>query len=219
MIQSIVVLSDIHGEHWQAMDKWPAECFKGDLLICAGDITSDGTLRGLLDFKEFLTRIMDDFRHIVIVAGNHDHCFIEKNRQCRESLKEYHYLEDESVNIEGMKIYGSPWQPWSRDELKDEKWSFGLRRGSVDLQKKWKRIPDNTDILITHCPPRGILDKVCGTRHHGCELLRKRLEQIHPVLHCFGHIHEDNGIDKESLPGSIFVNACIYPIKIKEFSV
>jgi Icc-related predicted phosphoesterase len=114
-----------------------------------------------------------------------------------------HYLQDSSVKIETLKIYGSPWQPRFFD------WAFNLTRGA-ELAEKWNLIPDDTNILITHSPPFGILDEVpqrYSIENTGCEELRKRVETIRPRLHIFGHIHCGYGTAEQL--GARFVNASI----------
>ncbi len=56
------------------------------------------------------------------------------------------YLEDSETSIKGVSIYGSPWQPEFCD------WAFNLPRKSEALREKWAKIPDKSDIVITHGP-------------------------------------------------------------------
>ena len=111
-------------------------------------------------------------KHKIFVAGNHDWLYETNNRFARLLTANFNikYLQDSSVEIEGLKIYGSPWQPRFFD------WAFNLMRGA-ELAEKWKLIPDDTDILITHGPPNGILDEVprkYWIENTGCEELEKR---------------------------------------------
>jgi hypothetical protein len=90
----------------------------------------------------------------------------------------------------GVKFYGSPWQP----ELNN--WSFNLPRGEA-LRKKWDLIPLDTQVLITHGPPHGILDYVDSDKEHvGCEdlldVITKKLKFL--KYHIFGHIHGGTGV-------------------------
>ena len=69
-------------------------------------------------------------------------------------------------------------------------------------------IPDDTDVLITHRPPFGILDLRFGKGEPaGCELLLKRVQEIEPRVHLFGHIHGSYG--KVQIGRTLFVNACL----------
>lgn len=120
-----------------------------------------------------------------------------------ENVKQYltncTYLEDESVDIYGLKIYGSPWQP------EFCKWAFNLPRGQACLDK-WDAIPANLDILITHTPPLGHGDLCCSGVRAGCvELLSSVQKRIKPKYHVFGHIHEGYGITSDG--AIIYVNA------------
>ncbi len=113
-------------------------------------------------------------KHKIFVAGNHDWLFETNNSYARSLLnKNIIYLQDSSIEIEGLKIYGSPWQPRFFD------WAFNLMRGA-ELAEKWKMIPDDTDIFITHGPPNGILDAVPReyfVENTGCEELIKKVRR------------------------------------------
>ena len=86
-------------------------------------------------------------------------------------------------------------------------WAFNLDRGEA-LAERWAQIPDDTDILITHGPPAGILDRITtpdGTIRPGCEALADRVARLPLKLHVFGHIHEDHGL--EQIGSCLYVNA------------
>jgi len=190
----IVCLSDTHNCHGQIAVP------DGDILIHAGDATIQGTIDEVILFNEWLANLPHP--HKIFVAGNHDWLFETSNQFARTLLdSSIHYLQDSSVEIEGLKIYGSPWQPRFFD------WAFNLMRGA-ELAEKWKMIADDTDVLITHGPPFGILDAVPRRyfiENTGCEELIKRVETIKPKLHIFGHIHCGYGTTEKL--GVKFVNA------------
>ena len=96
------------------------------------------------------------------------------------------YLQDQGEMIEGLSIWGSPWQPWFYD------WAFNLARGP-QLAEKWAMIPNGIDIVVTHGPPMGILDRTDRGEHVGCADLRDQMAILRPRLHVFGHIHEGYG--------------------------
>lgn len=104
------------------------------------------------------------------------------------------YLEDSSVNIEGLNIYGSPYS------LRWHQWGFPTPRendSDCEISKsRWDKIPDNTDIVLVHGPPYNIFDKMVNDEHEGCPFLAERIKQISPSLCVFGHIHEDYGFKK-----------------------
>src|SRR5438552_1874538 len=79
--------------------------------------------------------------HKVVIAGNHDFCFERNPEAARPRLRHAVYLQDQALEVEGLRLYGSPWQPWFFD------WAFNLQRGEP-LRAKWAQIPEGTDILI-----------------------------------------------------------------------
>lgn len=194
----IVCVSDTHNcnERIEVPD--------GEILIHAGDATTVGTKEQIGRFNDWFASLPHP--HKVFVAGNHDWLFERDNGSARRLLDPgIVYLQDSSTVIDGLKIYGSPWQPRFFD------WAFNLNRGQ-EMAEKWAMIPDDIDILITHGPPYGILDLVPRSgwdENTGCEELRKRVEEITKVgslkLHVFGHIHCGHGVHDEF--GVKFVNA------------
>jgi Icc-related predicted phosphoesterase len=189
----LCLISDTHTKH-RELGALP-EC---DVLIHAGDSTWTGELDKLEDFAKWMGD--QPARHILAIAGNHDWCFQHTPELARRTLAAYgvHYLQDESVTIDGFKFYGSPWQPEFNN------WAFNLPRGGPELVAKWAAIPHDTDVLITHGPPLGILDACPG--HVGCRALLKRVESLPKLkLHVFGHIH--GGYGSEFHDGLMFVNA------------
>ncbi|CAG9864296.1 unnamed protein product [Phyllotreta striolata] len=109
------------------------------------------------------------------------------------------YLEDCGIELYGIKLYGSPWQPEFGN------WAFNLKRGEECLSK-WNNIPNDTEILITHTPPLGHGDLVCSGIRAGCvELLNTVQQRVQPKYHIFGHIHEGYGVTSDGK--IIFVNA------------
>jgi Icc-related predicted phosphoesterase len=172
----------------------------GDILLHAGDLTDAGDLDQLADFDHWLGEL--PHRHKVVICGNHDFCFEQNPKQAQALVTNAIYLQDSAVTIEGLKIYGSPWQPWFCD------WAFNLQRGP-ELAAVWAKIPDDTDILITHGPPEGILDMTHRSVNVGCRDLLERVYQVSPRLHVFGHIHEAAG--RFDVSGITFVNATTLP--------
>jgi Icc-related predicted phosphoesterase len=75
-----------------------------------------------------------------------------------------------------------------------------------DAANLWEIIPNNIDILITHGPPYGILDKTIQNHKAGCKDLLKKVMEVRPQFHIFGHIHESYG--REIHEDITFINAC-----------
>jgi Icc-related predicted phosphoesterase len=176
---------------------------EGDILIHAGDLTFQGTVTEISQELRELERIAKNFKAVYYVAGNHDWLGEYNSSLLRQMCKDVGvtYLEDEWVVYEGLVVYGSPFQPEFCG------WAFNLPRGEK-LAQKWAQIPDKVDILVTHGPPHGILDKVPhDSEGVGCVDLFKRIMQVRPQLHVFGHIHHSYGI--KHFDGITFVNAAI----------
>jgi Icc-related predicted phosphoesterase len=215
----IVCISDTHGLH-TIMEDWN-ELPKGDILIHAGDCTNVGKPQEVIDFVQWFMNIKG-FDTKIFIAGNHDFAFEKKNLPHHKgdfdwywnlmneenlSQSDVIYLEDSEFVIESsefsrpIKFWGSPWQPEFYN------WAFNLPRMGDKLKKYWDMIPNDTDVLITHGPPQEIRDYTPQNVSVGCELLRFRVEQINPLLHIFGHIHEAYG--PVHIRDTTYVNASI----------
>ena len=109
-------------------------------------------------------------------------------------------MNDNGIKIEGINIWGSPVTPWLYDG------AFNRTRGS-NIDKHWKLIPSETDILITHGPAYGILDKNRVNYPAGCKSLKNVLQKIRPKVHICGHIHE--GYGQKVIETTTYINACI----------
>jgi hypothetical protein len=182
----------------------------GDLLIHGGDLTAQGLKHEVQDVLKWFKTIKDRYTHgIVFIAGNHDRTFdgpkfgdddIEEGSRKKpvwllEALdnlpSNVHYLENNLVTIDGVKIWGSPVTPW----FHGDRWAFNKHRGE-EIDAVWNKIPMDTDIIVTHGPIAYKLDYVAHDSHYaGCEHLRQRVQSIKPILHISGHIHECYGYD------------------------
>lgn len=181
----LVLISDTHSRHL-AMPPIPG----GDVLVHAGDLTALGSLEETAGFMSWFAA--QPHPHKVLIAGNHDFAF-ERAPEAAEAMVPcgVTYLRDSGCVIDGVRFWGSPWQPWFHD------WAFNLERGEA-LARKWALIPDDVQVLVTHGPPSGILDTVVFPRgaHVGCEALAARLPTLRELrVHVFGHIHEAYGVE------------------------
>lgn len=211
----IVLISDTHGLH-DKLGTLP----EGDVLVHAGDCTNAGRKSELLAFAKWFES--QPHKYKVFIAGNHDWGFEYlmtdgKEDEFRALFPSINYLRDGSVSIEGKNFYGSPWQ------LEFCGWAFNVSRDG-SIKKYWDMIPEipTIDVLITHGPPYGILDRSYRTSNPlGDELLRERVEIVQPKIHVFGHIHGGNGNVLKH--GTQFVNASVvnerYEIVNKPFVV
>ncbi|MBI3408266.1 MAG: metallophosphatase domain-containing protein [Planctomycetes bacterium] len=184
-MRKIVAVSDLHG---YLPDNVPP-C---DLLLLAGDLTPvenhDPVFQASWlqqEFRRWLEK--QPARKIIGIAGNHDFVFERMPFLVPRDLP-WTYLQDSGTQWEGIKIWGTPWQPWFFD------WAFN---GDPErLKRQWSLIPDDTDLLVVHGPPRGYGDGVPergGLRPAGCPHLLERIRAVRPRLVVFGHIHEGRG--------------------------
>jgi Icc-related predicted phosphoesterase len=189
----IICVSDTHGRHRNFTTP------VGDILIHAGDIMTDGyRTREISDFNVWLGEQPQAMK--LVIAGNHDRAF-ETTAWAKTMLTNAIYLENSEVEIDGIKFWGSPAQPEFCN------WSFNYKRGK-DIDRIWRRIPDDTDVLITHGPPAGFRDWTKpGEESLGCQDLRNAVRRVKPKLHVFGHIHGGYGEDHDGT--THFVNASL----------
>lgn len=193
------VISDTHGYHHELT--LPG----GDFLFHCGDFSNIGSIDETLDFLLWFSR-QRFYTHKVFIAGNHD-ISMEGKKSKRSKTLEYddelkdifvklcrrmnvHYLENDLLQIGGLRIYGSPNSPSFNN------WAFQV--DTVEKERNiFRHIPKNVDVLLTHCPPYSILD-VGGRNyeHLGSLGLQEMVLKKRPKFHCFGHIHESHGIKK-----------------------
>jgi Icc-related predicted phosphoesterase len=194
-----ILLSDTH--ETEALLRVP----EGDILIHSGDVSLRGVREAILRFLDWFAE--QPHKYKVLVAGNHDRWFEqEPARAATECLQRgIHYLMDRAVMLEGRKFYGSPWQPWFCD------WAYNLKTVE-ERASKWDRIPEDTEILVTHSAPHRIFDMGEHERM-GCEALRHKVLRGLPKLrlHTFGHVHPAYGnrenVRKSDGRRTMFVNA------------
>lgn len=189
-------ISDTHNKHKQL--KLPG----GDILIHSGDVSGRGHSGEIIPFLNWYAD--QDYGRLVLVPGNHDWGF-EKDpgryvQECKD--RDIILLNDSGCEIEGIKVWGSPVQPWFHS------WAFNRQRGA-DIQRHWDMIPTDTEILVTHGPPYMILDDTLRGgpgAHVGCQDLYSQILKTPSIkLHVFGHIHE--GAGHLIFGGKTYVNA------------
>jgi Icc-related predicted phosphoesterase len=206
----IAMVSDIHGR-WSKI-KVP----EVDVLISCGDYSFRGEERMVRDFHAWMYQ--QPAKHRISVQGNHE-VQVEQNFWYSKQIAEkacpgVHFIDQGDFEIDGIKFYGSAITPWFLD------WAWNKRRGE-EIQRYWDIIPDDTQVLITHGPPAGILDAIYNVDgsvkdRFGCQDLMNRIGELKDLkLHCFGHIHGSSG--EAYFNGVKYINASIcdetyYPI-------
>ena len=188
-------ISDTHGRHKDI--SLPG----GDILIHAGDTTGHGTLKETENFAMWFKS--QPYRYHVMIPGNHDAIFEESPKLMRDSLANngITVLNDTMIEIEGLKIWGSPVTPYFCN------WHYNRHRGQ-EIKTHWEMIPDDIDILITHGPPFDILDKASHSIiGKGCVDLMMAIQERPSIkLHVFGHLHFE-GMKSLVRDGRLYVNA------------
>lgn len=161
----------------------------GDLLIVTGDLTASDKSFQYIEFYKWLEK--QEYRKKIVIPGNHDNYFQKCNTFSPAPFADElaTYLCDSGTEFEGLKIWASPWT--KKFEGQNPKAMAFCLDTDEELEEKWKLIPDDIDILITHGPPYGILDKTEKNKHVGCRRLREHvIGRVKPKLHIFSHIHE-----------------------------
>lgn len=181
----IFALSDTHTLHeaWNKRFKLP----KADTFIYAGDMASSGNPYEIQFFLDWFGKL--DYKNKIIIAGNHDKGFDNQDRFFVLDMvpEGVHYLENSEVIIDGIKFWGSPITP------RFFNWAFMRERGT-EIKNVWDGIPEDTNVLITHGPPFGILDYTLHEHiNAGCKDLLMAVHRVKPAYMIFGHIHEAYG--------------------------
>ncbi|CAF1490027.1 unnamed protein product [Rotaria sordida] len=211
---SVVIVSDTHKNHEKI------NIPDGDIFLHCGDftnrgdwlnLTNDQIPQSVIDFNQWLGRLTH--KHKIVICGNHEIGFEKFSKEEIQSklLSNSIYLKDDLIQVEGITIYGSSWH-------------FNER-----CRAKWSSIPSDIDILMTHMPPKFILDlafqprkvastepcSICNNTVHGSyghwgskSLIKEIRQRIKPRIHCFGHVHDDNGYKYDQHEnGTLFINA------------
>lgn len=190
----IVAISDTHGKHRSIVLP------RGDVLIHTGDVSHRGRKDEIIDFMNWFEK--QKFAYKIFIAGNHDFYFEKaKPAEISQLIPEtIIYLNDSGVELNGIRIWGSPITPYFFN------WAFNRKRGD-EIRKHWELIPPKTDLLLTHGPVYGFLDQLVNEQHAGCQDLLRVVLTLKPRVHICGHIHESYGIIIRS--GIKFINASV----------
>ncbi|MFA7081125.1 MAG: metallophosphatase domain-containing protein [Bacteroidales bacterium] len=183
----IIHISDTHNLHRKVKNLPSA-----DLIIHSGDVSFAGTDEELMNFINWFSSL--DYKYKIFIGGNHDFCLEGENIKTIQNLlpNNCYYLDKSRITIENINIFGLPF--------------FVSEAMSADYEQSIKLIPKDTNILISHRPPLGILD-CSGTINYGCQDLLKAISKIKPRYNLFGHIHDAYGI-KET-PHTTFANTSL----------
>lgn len=208
----LLIISDTHGTNFSSADR-PLQ--HADVAIHCGDLTDGSKLEEFRTAIQLLKGLAAPLK--LVIAGNHDFTmdipvFENKVAEATPSLdpellaKEYGIPGEarqlfEEANDAGiifldegthrftlengalLTVYASPYTPalgaWGFQYHPDQGHKFSIEA--------------EVDVVITHGPPKGIMDYTYGRERAGCPDLFAAIAQARPLLHCFGHIHEGWG--------------------------
>lgn len=226
-----VSISDTHSYESKSNLKGPTAFESipdGDVLLHCGDFTNVGRLEEVQAFAKWFGAL--PHKRKILIAGNHDLSMepatyaatsrrfggvgrgakaLDAAAVCRqaraaiEAIPNCSYLEDSGTEVDGIRIWGSPWQPEFCE------WAFNLPRGEA-CRAKWRRIPAGTDVVLTHGPPLGHGDQCLpsGARAGCADLLDELQQRVRPKYHVFGHIHEGWGVTTDGVTRYVNASTC-----------
>jgi Icc-related predicted phosphoesterase len=177
---TVVMISDTHGHH---RDLWIP---RGDILLFAGDFSNIGLKQPNLcaDFNAWAKTL--DFKHKILICGNHELGFDMYPEDGKEILSSWTVLDGSGVTVEGIKFWGEPRTPSFHN------WAYQCPRHKT-YEQLWATVPDDTDVLLTHGPPLGILDRTEGGENIGDEGLTQRIMELNLLHVVCGHNHKGGG--------------------------
>ena len=208
--------SDTHGK----IDYIPEDqIYPCDVLIFAGDFSNFGNPEEVHNFVNWIdkhgardnivisgnselpfeTKKLDQFKDVFMKYNSNREIKIEDVKGIVLNDKKIRYLEHEGCVIDGIKIFGSPYSPAFMN--------LAFNTTPEEAKEIWKTVPNDVDVLVTHSPPKDILDKTNSGFHAGCPELRKAIERVKPALCIFGHIHEANGMQR--IDGTLYCNVAL----------
>ncbi len=188
----IICISDTHGRHREM--KFPIP--DGDVLIHAGDLTHNGTVKTMDDFDLWLGELPHKVK--IFVGGNHDYAINNNPEKMIDHFKNATLLHNSYITIDGVTFYGASWKNF-RSRSKESR---------EEMKNHWEHIPTNTDVLITHTPAMNILDLTYDDDSAGCEDLKNKIIEVEPKLHVHGHIHESYGLIERGLTTHLNASIC-----------
>ena len=187
----LTIISDTHLDHEKL------GVMSGDVLIHCGDMFDlfGGSKSDFSRMDEWFGK--QQFDLILCTGGNHDFELEERLNNTPQPFKNAVFLNGCRYEHKGVNFYGAPWVP--------ELYRHAFFKEDSDLMNEWEKIPNDTDVLITHTPPVGVLDESSRGLTLGCPYLAENIDRVKPRLHCFGHVHHSSGVVEKY--GRTYINA------------
>jgi len=208
-----LIFSDTHGA------ELPENLPPCDVLLHCGDLTEDGTPESISAALQKLGKVEAKLKLVIagnhdisldklywVSQGG-----TEADAERAEALVSSEASSEASLNgitflRKGIhsftlacgatfKIYASPYTPlygasaFQYPSNEDRFNPSGTPPWAKNVGTETSSIPNNVDIVMTHGPPKYILDTTSDDQSAGCEHLRRAIARAQPRLHCFGHIH------------------------------
>jgi Icc-related predicted phosphoesterase len=181
--------------------------------VSCGDFTDDGAPDETADFIDWFAA--QPAAHRLLICGNHEVGIARAAANDRDKLAaalraggKVTYLQDRTVEVAGLRVHGTPWMALPTTEMYAHT-AWCLDGASAELQAKFRAIPEGLDLLVTHAPPRGVLDN----GGLGGAALAAEVARAQPLVHCFGHVHSSYGHACRAVGASaadvLFINAAI----------
>lgn len=184
-----VIISDTHSKEKDI--KWfknKENINKVNMVIHCGDFSHNKET-----FDKFIKWYANlEIEYKILIAGNHDTEIAENGYEWMKKLCDYYgiiYLQDTSIEIEDIKFHGSPWS----NEYGD--WPF--MTNDIELDNYWQKIPNDTNVLITHGPAYKKCDSLnqdINEPNVGSHSLNLKINKLNNLkYHFVGHIHDAGG--------------------------
>lgn len=211
-----LIMSDTHG------NELPSSLPECDVVLHCGDLTEDGSPESISAALQALGKVKAELK--LVIAGNHD-IALDKSyylsqggseanvEKAQASVSEANklgvtFLSEDSHTFTissgaSFTIYASPYTPaygasGFQYPTNEDRYNPSVVSPpwTANVGTETSIIPDGTDIVMTHGPPKYILDSTADGQSAGCEHLRRAIERVKPKLHCFGHIHGGYGAQR-----------------------
>ena len=163
---------------------------RGDILIHSGNFTLSGSAEEFERFDAWLKSVQDLYPIRIVVLGSKDVKQFGTQWLKMKSLLPHatHVCVNEQVTVYGIKFYAVGWHPGIKS-------NGTIRPGAASSTSLgYESIPHGIDVLVTHGPAFGVLDKVGGLKEHwGSRELVEAIRRVEPHVHLHGHIKESRG--------------------------
>lgn len=190
------IISDTHNNHNLHTN---LEC---DVLIHCGDFATKGNYTECYNFLQWFVK--QPAKYKLFVTGNHDRHIRDKDPlKLLADTYGLHYLNNSGIIINGIYFWGNGYTP-----SVDKTGTYHMQHDFLTRKNAWKNMPDNIDVLITHVPPKGILDKNIQGVSCGCDQLLEQVKIKKPKYNVFGHIHEQGGLTARAYD-TVFINTAV----------